>query len=1186
MPLLIRRREIVCACVLALNLCRLGIVNAGLPRVAVIGDEGTATAADLAFDALSKSDRWELVERQRLDAVLKEQKLAASGWTAADALKLGQLVKADGVLLLVGRAAKDKQTMAVRLVAVNPGVILWSLHQPLPLENVADWQTTIGSRVDAALPKLSVLAEDAVPLSVVSVTSGVKRRDFLRIEGELRQLLIHRLTHEPSLFVLERQQLELLDREKSQPGPTNPLAEQPFWTGRHLIEAELNQDLNDGTKLDVTVTLARPGGLEPKRLTATGRSDQLPALAEDLVKQIVRTLDREPTGAAWPAKAEAERFFQTARWLRNNSDWNSEAGWEAVEAAWSLGLRTDDVYSWRVQGLLRKGTGLANRDTGHFVVTHNKDGTVQRRWERKKRDLAPIIEVLEEAARFALERPLAKDAFYRFTEQDTAGMHAANSLAGSINSLTRTDNPSGSDLAELRRLTRKLFEEVEDAPAWKLELDGEQRLENVWTWTERPADTVAVYRRLLAPEAQPSKQILRFRWRERFNCRLANWHGASPEEMNRVQQEFLKELKQSTDPENKLTGYREAMTLAAKGEAQAKAQAEFEDAIWSLRDELASGRLSCDYLSWCRVTPARESIDFFLKLFVEFSGRRDCDTEALYRAFLAVDHNREKLSPEPSRTFHAALRRAVARNVGSYQGTMFRRTLRDLEEKHPELATPDEAKPSSGGMVIRRLGWPKLSNAAADAPKGTLEGEYTTATWHGDRLWIIATIDGKIGVLVVNVATNASEFLPLPRPNRDQQSHLLQLFVADDALFVGLDHRDAPRKDGLFRYDRSARRWNIVENAYGLDSGFAYRSLTCVGRRVYSLFVDSPFDNQAGTKPLSPNAGVMEIDLQSEQVKLVVSQHRRQGGSPLDDAAIRVFALRAGPNDALYVLGGVPVPSAPPRSLVGYAYSPKDETWREIKPSEWQDAERQAPQRRVLSAFGGVVHNWPGTKTGPQYWADDRDSWYGQPTRAILYGDETTGGIVSIPVSLTLDGDFGRRHLPEAAKLTDAAIARRVGDTTSAWLLTPGGVLFSGPKQPFWWFVEADEIRRAAHAQARAAAISSVAFQQPLVLSEHKPGRKKQLQAATADGKTAPWLRSIWNDRQPTVSPDGKRVAFVSDRLDNDDIFLINADGSGLQNLTDSWADDSEPKFSADGKRLSFRSTHRGNTETRTIDLP
>ena len=1158
------RGEIVCVFVVALHLCWLGTASAGSPRIAVIGDEATAVAADLAFDALSKSDRWELVERQRLDAVLKEQKLAASGWTAAAALKLGQLVKADGVLLLVGQAAKDKQTMAVRLVAVNPGVILWSLHQPLPLENVDDWQTTIRSRIEAALPKLSVLAADAVPLSVVSVTSGVKRRDFLRIEGELRQLLIHRLTHEPSLFVLERQQLELLDREKSQPGPENPLAEQPFWTGRHLIEAELNQDLNDGTKLDVTVTLTRPGQQQPKRLAATGRSDQLSALAEDLVKQIVRTLDREPTGAAWPAKAEAERFFQTARWIHENSHFGTVNVWEAVEAAWALGLRTDDIFTWRVNRLLSKS------------------------YERDTKDVLGTIALLEDAARFALERPLAKQTYYRLHDDDPVGMLAANHLSSRIASLTeyRPTPKYANELVELRRLTRELYTKVADSPEWRKGTSGEERLEYAWTWTERPADTVAVYRQLLAADAKPDGILLSWRLRQAFQPVSANWHGATPEEVTTILQIFIDELCQSADSENQLTGYRAALRLAGEGEPLEKAERAFDDAVWKLRAKFVSGRLSRDYLAWAATNRVRSNHELFLKLLVAFSERKDCNVDSLMFVVCECTERWKERTPEQTKIVHAALRRVSVRNLGGYDGNRIRQALRELEEQHPELDLAAETPKTVGGVTISRIGWPKLSDAATDAPQGIFEGEYKSATWHEDRVWCIATVDGRIGVFAWKPATNASEFIPLPRQTAYRQPNFMQLHVADDAVVVALDSADATDKEGVFRFHRAAKSWRAYGAGHGLSSTVSKFGLPRIGNRIFSRFANLLTGNQSGKVTAVFVDGVLDIDLDSGTARPLVDTHRRQSQSPFDDPSLVVDCLLAGPHDRLYLRAAVPNPDGPWHSPTAQSYSPKDGTWREIKPSDWQEAERLAPQRRVLSAFGGVVHNWPGTKSGPQYWADDRDSWYGQPTRAILYGDETTGSIVSIPVSLTLDGDFGRRHLPDAAKLTDAAIARRVDDTASAWLLTPGGVLFSGPKQPFWWFVEADEIRRAAHAQAKAAAITSVTFQQPLVLSEHKPGRKKQLQAATADGKTAPWLRSIWNDRQPTVSPDGKRVAFVSDRLDNDDILLINADGSGLKNLTDSWADDSEPKFSADGKRLSFRSTHRGNTETRTIDLP
>ena len=326
---------------------------------------------------------------------------------------------------------------------------------------------------------------------------------------------------------------------------------------------------------------------------------------------------------------------------------------------------------------------------------------------------------------------------------------------------------------------------------------------------------------------------------------------------------------------------------------------------------------------------------------------------------------------------------------------------------------------------------------------------------------------------------------------------------------------------------------------------------------------------------------MIEIDPAKDQARLIISRHQRQQVSPLEDSKLTVYDLRSGPHDEVYVMGGIPVSDALPRSLEALAFSPNDSTWRAIKPSEWQDAERLSPQVSIPIAFGKVVYNWAG---GPQYWADDRNAWYGQPTQAILYGDATTGGIVSIPFTLTLEPDFGRQHLPNATKLTDNAVARRVRETSQAWLFTPAGVLFWDSKQPFWWFMDADEIRKAAHAQAQAAVTPK--FKQPLVLSEAKVGRRTQLHATTEDGQQAVWLKSLWNDRQPVVSPDGRRVAFVSERLQNKDIYLIHADGSGVQNLTDSWADESEPQFSADGKRLTFRSTHRDQSETQTIDLP
>ena len=67
-------------------------------------------------------------------------------------------------------------------------------------------------------------------------------------------------------------------------------------------------------------------------------------------------------------------------------------------------------------------------------------------------------------------------------------------------------------------------------------------------------------------------------------------------------------------------------------------------------------------------------------------------------------------------------------------------------------------------------------------------------------------------------------------------------------------------------------------------------------------------------------------------------------------------------------------------------------------------------------------------------------------------------------------------------------------------------------------------------------------------------------------------------DYNAAFSPDGKRIAFVSERDGNLELYVMNRDGSGLVRLTKEFALDDHPTWSPDGKRIAFCSAREPST--------
>ena len=66
-------------------------------------------------------------------------------------------------------------------------------------------------------------------------------------------------------------------------------------------------------------------------------------------------------------------------------------------------------------------------------------------------------------------------------------------------------------------------------------------------------------------------------------------------------------------------------------------------------------------------------------------------------------------------------------------------------------------------------------------------------------------------------------------------------------------------------------------------------------------------------------------------------------------------------------------------------------------------------------------------------------------------------------------------------------------------------------------------------------------------------------------------------DNGPSFSRDGSKIAFFSDRDGNQEIYVMNADGSNQTRLTNNPAIDYYPSFSPDGSKIAFVSNRDGN---------
>jgi hypothetical protein len=331
-----------------------GPVKLAFHRWAVIcsGDAEQAGLGDLVTTGLSKAKDMELVDREQLQAVLKELQLASvmESQAAASRLKMGQLLKADALLLLSLETRDKARVLKVVVSECLCGARLRTVYEP--------YDPAAGA--DVAQQCAEVIAEVREHFAggirqIVGVSPFLSKdlvHDYDRFQIAFARLLESGLMAIPQVAVIEVEEARAIGRETALAGSESLDRPTPL-----LVEGQYAISRGGGGKREVQLELTCQRAAGQQR---TIRPPAMPLAAaahfitNDLPLQIL------PNRGNASEEVSPEEQFE---WLVARADAFSQVGaWqEGTDLLEAALLLSPDDFSVRVKLLVGYAGLLENR---------------------------------------------------------------------------------------------------------------------------------------------------------------------------------------------------------------------------------------------------------------------------------------------------------------------------------------------------------------------------------------------------------------------------------------------------------------------------------------------------------------------------------------------------------------------------------------------------------------------------------------------------------------------------------------------------------------------------------------------------------------------------------------------------------------------------------------------------------